>query len=258
MYEWFADELRRIRWPGFHRLAPCPNLDALDPRLPPSYVAFIHEFGAGNLYLRDGYYQMGVKCPPEPIQTSEGECFVVGYTESIDVVFIASELAIGIEARLYDLIDGVPEEVAFDFASWLEISANDVREEYSKEEWLQLERGPTPFDESELAIVKARRAFTSELLGAGRGPHDLRVRIRNGSDRVLPWLTVGVRHREGVVQGGVPIDVSSIRPGEEKLVDVPGYLTLEPEDAVLIDLPEPTPATRNEYSELATSGPMKR
>jgi hypothetical protein len=256
MYEWLDDELTRIRWPGFHELHPCAVPDQLDCRLPPSFLAFARRYGAAKLYLRDKYYQLGVLCPPELVG-SEQELLMIGFIGESEAVLRIDELVAGREARVYELVEGVPEEVAFDFSSWLEICAADCREEYGTDEWARLERGPDPFTADEEAIVEARKRFSWDLVGGG-ADRGLRFRIRNGSDRTLPALTIGVRHKDGAVEARLPVDVSRIGPGEEQIVEVPGYATLEPQDALAFELPAPTPATRDAYAELARTGPMIR
>lgn len=259
MYEWLEDELKRIRWPGFHVVVACTEANALDPRLPPSYLEFVRRFGSAKLYRRDRHYQLGVLCPPEPSSVDGNDVLLVGHCTENDVAMRVEDVARGQEARIYEVIDGALEEVAFEFSDWLEACASDAREDYTAEEWGTLEQGPPPFTPEEDAIVKARREFVWELLGAGTGPKNaLRFKVRNSSNRSLKAFTIGVRHRQGEVEARLPIDVSAIAPGDEKIVDVPGYVTLPADEVVAFDLPEPTPAERDLYAELATAGPMKR
>lgn len=259
MYDWLEDELKRIRWPGFHDVTAGADANAFDPKLPPSYQEFVRRFGAAKLYRQDGFYQIGVRCPPEPARVADGDALLIGHCASNDALMRVEDLAEGQEARIYELIDGELEDVAFNFGEWLEACASDAREDYSAEAWARLEQGPPAFTPDETAIVEARKRFSWEFLGAGTGLRNaLRFKIRNGSNRTLRSITIGVRHRQGVVEARLPIDVSSIPPGNERIVDVPGYETLSPDDAVAFDLPDPTPAERDRYAELATSGPMKR
>ncbi|MBS0168374.1 MAG: SMI1/KNR4 family protein [Nitrospira sp.] len=259
MYEWLEEELRRVQWPKFHHVSKAGARELIDPTLPASYREFVKKFGAAKLYRRNDHYQIGVLYPPELVRIAGSNALLVGYSIGIDVFFRMEDLAEGQEARIYELIDGNLEEVAFDFRDWLETCATDARDEYSSSDWARIEAGPQPFTRNEKAIIEARACFSVQLIGIGeQTPNTLRVKIRNGSDRFLQWLTIGVRHKDGVVEARLPVDVSSIKPGEERILDVPGYVTLSARDAVVFELPPPTPAERDLYSELATSGPMKR
>ena len=255
MYEWLRAELDRVRWPGFHVVTSCR--ETLDNKLPPSYLAFVRQFGSAKLYRQSHHYQVGVLCPPETAELPEGAALCIGYWLSTDAYFKTSELAEGREVSVYEMQDGDLEDVAPDFATWLEACANEANEEYTKEERVRLEGGPDGFTAEEQAIVDARRKFSWQFLGAGEG-NKLRLLVRNNSDRVLKALTLGIKAKGGVVEGVLPVDTREITPGSERIVEVDGYATLPSADAVVFDLPEPTPAERNRYSELATSGPMKR
>jgi hypothetical protein len=255
MYEWLRDELGRIRWPGFHVIEPCHS--PLDPTLPPSYLAFAREFGFAKLYRWNSRYQVGVYCPPELAELPEGDALLMGHCSSNEAYFKVSELAEGKEAPVYERIDGALENMAFDFASWLRTGANDAREEYGRDEWARLERGPEPFTSEEQAILDARRHVSWTFLGKGTD-NALRFSVHNRSDRRLKAFTLGIKHKDGNVQGRFSIDTSDIDPGQTRIVEVEGYATLPSEDAVVFDLPEPTPAERDRYAELATHGPLKR
>lgn len=255
MYEWLYEELRRIGWPDFHVVTPCR--DPLDGSLPPSYLAFVRRFGSAKLYSAGDYHQIEVCCPPERSRLPDGEALRIGRWLSSDAYLMASELAEGREAAVYEMTDGEMDEVAGDFETWLEACAEEAREEYSSDDWKRLERGPDPFTSEERSILKARRKFSWKFLGAGPGD-SLRFSVRNGSERFLKAITIGVKARGGVVEARLPIDTPDLAPGEERIVDVPGFATLPAEDAVAFDLPEPSPEQRDRYSELATRGPMKR
>jgi len=255
MYEWLKEQLDQIRWPDFHVIKP--SREALDRNLPPSYLAFVQQYGAAKLYLLGNYYQIGVYSPPQWARLAVGEVLGIGYWLSTDAYFKTAELAEGREAPVYEMTDGELEEVASDFASWLEACALEAANEYQQDQWMRLQRGPDPFTPEEQSLIEARRKFSWKFVGAGP-ENSLRFSVRNGSDRILKALTVGVKARDGVVEAYLPIDTLDVLPGEERILDVPGYATLPAQDAVVFDVPEPTPAKRDQYAELATSGPMKR
>ena len=79
----------------------------------------------------------------------------------------------------------------------------------------------------------------------------LRLRVHNGSDRVLSRFTIGVRYSEPAFEGAIPLDVSKIEPGETAMITSPAYQTLAAPENVELRFDEPTPADREWYRELA-------
>jgi len=255
MYEWLNEELQEIGWPDFHVVTPCRQPP--ERNLPPSYLEFARRFGNAKLYLAGDYHQIEICCPPERAPIPGGEGLRVGRWLSSDAFFKPSELAEGREASVYEVTDGELEAVTDDFVSWLEACAAEAKEEYSEDDWQRLGQRPEAFTPDELSIVEARRKFAWTYLGGGP-QNSLRFSIRNGSDRCIKALTVGVKARGGVIEARLPIDTPDLAPGEERIFEVPGYATLPSEDAVVFDLPDPTPENRDLYAELATRGPMRR
>lgn len=255
MYEWLEQELKQVNWPGFHVMEVCRG--PLDRNLPYSYLRFVRQFGTVKLYILGNYYQIGVYCPPQWTRLPEGDVLRIGYWLSSEAYFKTSELAEAQEVPVYEMIDGELEEAAPDFALWLEACAMEAKKGYTKDDWARLARGPEPFTPEEQSVVEARRKILWKFLGPGSN-NSLRFSVRNGSNRFIKALTVGVKAKDGVIEAHLPIDTSGVAPGEERILEVPGYATLPAEDVIVFDLPEPTPADKDLYAELATSGPMKR
>jgi hypothetical protein len=85
---------------------------------------------------------------------------------------------------------------------------------------------------------------------------DLQFEIHNGSNSVLPSISLGFRGKlrppkSGPLNGGIHLPVSSIAPGATKIVEFDCYKQfVAPEDAEVFDLPDPGPEDREQYWEL--------
>lgn len=114
-------------------------------------------------------------------------------------------------------------------------------------------RRPRPLSQREQAIVAARRLFTWRHVGfAGNG--DAAFEVVNGSTTRLPFLTIGVRGTN--LLGRVRLQVLEIAPGSSAVVHQDCYKDLlEPADVEFFAVEDPTPATRNQYWELARPKP---
>ena len=79
---------------------------------------------------------------------------------------------------------------------------------------------------------------------------DLQFEVHNGSDRVLPFLSIGVRGRHGEINGGAWLPVSSVLPGQTRVIERDCYKKwLRPENVEVFDLPDPEPEDRDRYWE---------
>lgn len=253
--DWLDDELARVTWKGFHVVRPYTG--PLREDLPPSYAALAARVGAARLYLSGRTHQIMIVCPPEEDLVGDVPVLRVGVANDSDAYLVVSELAAGRDVRVYEAFDGELEPTGPTFGGWLAACADEARREYSADDWARLERGPEPFTAEELALLEARRKL--EWRFTGGGPEGtLRFVIRNRSSRRVKALTVGVRAKGGDIEARLPIDTSNVAPGAEATIDVDGYATLPADEAEVYALPEPTPSERDDYAELATSGPMKR
>src|SRR5690606_32005546 len=104
------------------------------------------------------------------------------------------------------------------FEEWLKSNCEASRKLFKKKQWQQIEKGPPPFTEREQAIVEARRKFRWRVAGiAANG--DIKFAVHNGSDMVLPFLSIGIRGKNGEITGGVWLPVSTILPGETRVIE---------------------------------------
>jgi hypothetical protein len=108
----------------------------------------------------------------------------------------------------------------------------------------------------ELAILEARKHFRWRVVGVASN-EDLQFEIHNGSTITLPYLSVGIRgtlrpqnRGPGPLHGGLFLAVSSILPGETKIVEYDCYKKyVIPETTEVFEVPEPGPEDRNQYWE---------
>jgi len=78
----------------------------------------------------------------------------------------------------------------------------------------------------------------------------VRIRVANLSQRILPYFTLAVRSKDGRTAGAVWLQVGDIQPGSEKVLETDCYSHLiPPQEVILANMPEPTPAERDLYWE---------
>lgn len=263
MFEWLVDEMATIKTRKFHLVdrPASPQLrEAVENTgfpLPPSYKEFVLRFGNAKLFRRSSYWLVEVYAGPREADSDDGEPLVqFGRTHTSLAYFKEALLVEDGESPVFEWRHGQGVRQAADgFQDWLEISSRRARKQYKKKEWEAIERGPPPFTEQELAVVDARKHFQWRVVGiASNG--DLRFEIHNGSGMSLPCLSVGIRGKLrppkcGPLNGGGCLPVSSIRPGETKIVEYDCYKQfIAPEGTEVFELPEPGPEDREQYCEL--------
>lgn len=262
MFEWLIDEMSRIKTAKFYSVdgPAAPELrDAIEESeclLPSSYREFVLRFGNARLYRRGSYYLVEVYAGPREAVSDAGEPLVhFGRTHTSLAYFKQSLLVRGGESPVFEWRDGGGlQRTSDEFSQWLAAKCKAARHRYNREEWEQIEKGPRPFSEQERAVVEARRLFRWRVLGVASNG-DLRIEIRNGSNIVLPYLSVGVcgqlrPPRSGPLHGGAYLPVSSILPGETKVIEHDCYKQyVAPEDTEVIERPDPGPEDRELYWE---------
>ena len=78
----------------------------------------------------------------------------------------------------------------------------------------------------------------------------MRFEVTNGSHVRLPYLSIGIRSKDGRLIGGVWLPVSSIAPGETAIVEKDVYRDLvEPSAVEAYAKPDPDPEDRERYWE---------
>ena len=78
----------------------------------------------------------------------------------------------------------------------------------------------------------------------------LRFRVENASEMMLPYLSVGIRSKDGRIEGGVWLPTLHLAPGENAVIEKGCYRGLiEPGNLEAFPLPDPTPEDRERYWE---------
>lgn len=256
MFEWLEHELAVIKTPEFH-LVDGPADPKLEEAvvgstlpLPAAYKDFVRRFGNAKLYRRaPSSYLIHVFAGPRETTLLDGTpIYHIGFNDGA-IVYVkpASE---GHEGSIFEFELNAEDRVSDDFETWLAASCAHVRGRYGKEKWEEILRGPEPFGPDELEVIEARRRIRWRVVGIdGAGNHVLEV--LNGSDRVLPVLTVGVRSRDHRLNGAVWLSIGHIGPGASASLHVDCYKDLvRPGEIEVFDMPDPTPIDREQYREL--------
>lgn len=259
MYEWLERELSEIRWKRFH-VVDGPVSDDLRTAIEnspvpvsPSYKEFALRFGNAKLYkvLGMGYWTIRVFGAPREVKrkTTGEDLLWVGTYREVYVYFRANELAPGEEAPVYLGGRNGFRRAGDGFASWLRLCADRTRKKYTKREWERILRGPDPFTEEEMSIVEARRLFRWRVVGFSDNG-DIRIKVTNGSRIRLPYLSIGIRARDGSLEGGVWLPVAGIAPGQTAIVEKDAYKdVLQPSNLEAYPEPDPDPEDRERYWE---------
>ncbi len=257
MYEWLKQEMAEIRWRRFFLVdGPASEefrqrVEQLDPLLPPSYKEFIFEFGGAKLYRELGAHKVAVYPGPKECTLTETaeKALWIGSSASGWAYFKTADFNRNAEVPVFEGKTRRVVRVADSFEQWLKSRCHRARMSYTKNEWNQYVNGPAPFTDREKSVVDARRKFRWKVVGISE-KGDLRFEVHNGSDMVLPRLSVGIRRSDNAFEGGIKLDVSKIKPGETGLVEEDCYkFQVPPEKVVVVDEPDPEPEDRDRYPE---------
>jgi hypothetical protein len=259
MYEWLEAELTETRWRRFH-VVDGPASDGLRAMIEqspipisPSYKQFALRFGNAKLYqvLGKEYYGITVFAAPRKVDRKKAgdDLYWIGWYGEVYVYCRANDLAPGQESPIYQGGRNGFRRVGDAFGSWLRLCAERARKKYKKREWETILRGPDPFTVDELGIVEARRLFRWRVVGLSDSG-DIRFEVTNGSRGRLPYLSIGIRSKDGRLNGGVWLPVSTIAPGETAIVEKDAYKNLvKPSDIEAYPKPDPDPEDRERYWE---------
>jgi hypothetical protein len=256
MFDWLATEIEMIKTRRFHVTtgpADIPLLAAIeasDAPLPHTYKEFVRRFGGAKLYRQGLGYLVGVWVPPKREQSWQGEqLYGIGHYQSSTAYFKGSFLR-GEETT--PVFEGFPSrqvQVADSFEAWLTKRCKAARKTYKRQKWAEIVAGPPPLTPEERKVVEARRLFTWRVVGI-TPERDLLIEVHNGSEIVLPFLSIGVRRKDGGMFGGIWLPVSDIYPGKTALVAFDVYKKMvNPSEVELIPEPDPEPEDREHYWE---------
>ena len=261
MYEWLEQEIAEVKTPGFHVVDGVPS-EAFQREvlrgavsLPPSYREFIFRFGNARLYKQGSGYLLGVQAIPDQARSETAEPLLrIGHFDDARAYLKQTLLSTPEpESPIFEWTSHGLIEIAGSFGDWLEKRSNTARRRYGKRRWAEILRGPKPFSEEEEAIVAARRQFKWRLLGVSDDSL-CRFEVENNSSRTLPYLSIGVRSRDGRVSGRVWLPVAQLPPGTKVVITKECYKgVMSPEELEAFPLEDPGPQDRDRYWEFRVS-----
>lgn len=265
MFEWLEQEIKEVRTKGFHMVEgptvpPTMRGQSLtDPPSFHSYREFVRRFGNARLYrLSLGAYTVGVFAEPVGVAFLDGSAFYkIGFSDSgtaylriLDDQKESPVYEFDGDLRECDRVSGRWRKAADTFEDWLVRRCSRKRRQLGKRRWAEIVRGPKPFSEAEIAIVEARRQIEWRVVGIN-AEGQVVINIVNKSCVRLPVLLLGVRSRDGTLEGAVSVKIGHIGPGQFAVCPVNCYRNLvSAEEIEVFALPDPLPDTRDDYPEL--------
>ena len=260
MFEWLEQEILEVKTPRFYSITGPPDsklraaITGSNMPLPTSYKEFILKFGNARLYRnsRNNSYRIGVFAGPRKAILEDGTViYHIGFHEGASV-YVKPESKLT-EHPIYEFEKDLEEKVAGSFEEWLSASCARARTAYGRAQWAEILHGPNPFTPAEEEILTARQLMRWKLLGIDAdGSHIFEV--TNRANRTLPALTVGVRSRNGRLNGAIRLEISHIGPGQTDVLHANCYKGLAaPEQIEVFVLPDPKPEDRDFYWELRAS-----
>lgn len=257
MYEWFEKELAEVKTPGFHLVDGPASEDFMREvlrgplALPPSYREFIFRFGNARLYKQGSGYSVGVRAVPDSAESETGELLRrIGHFDDARAYLKETLLSTSEpESPVFEWTTHGLTRVAGSFDEWLEKRSHAARRRYGQKRWAEVVRGPKPFTNEEQAIVDARRLFKWRLLVVSDNSV-CRFEVENNSPRTLPYLSIGIRSRDGRVSGSVWLPVSDLPPGAKAVIEKECYRgVVSPHELEAFPLADPGPQDRDRYWE---------
>lgn len=257
MFEWLENEISQVRTPQFHMVDGPANANLRKAviesnlPLPPSFKEFVLKFGNAKLYRNapNGSYRIGVFAGPrDAILNDETHVFHLGFHDGAKIyVKPVSYLA---ELPIFEF-EEEEEKVADNFEEWLIVSCASARKSYGNEKWAEIMRGPEPFTVEEQELIEARRRILWRVLGIDAARNRI-FEVTNTGIRALPVLTVGIRSKDGRLNGAVLLKIGHIGPGQTAILHIDCYKDLMPPAEIeAFSLPDPQPEDRERYEELA-------
>ncbi len=257
MFEWLEREIAEIKTARFHVVdgpAPASLREAMvrsSLALPSSYKDFVLKFGNAKLYrrARSDSYRVGVFAGPRELRLNDGAlAYQLGFHDGA-IVYVKPETGTP-DIPVFESEAGTEEKVADDFAEWLIASCLHARSMYGTEEWAEILRGPKPFTAEEQAVIEARRLIQWRVHGVDTSGNHI-FEVVNAGTRTIPVLTVGVRSKDGRLNGAILLRIGHIGPGQTSTLHVGCYKDLMPPHEIeVFALPDPRPEDREGYAEL--------
>lgn len=252
MFEWLQKELQAVKTPRFHLVE-----GAVDPRLsdaiigskvplPLSYKEFVLKFGNAKLYRnsRNGYL-ITIFAGPREISNGGDGAYQIGYHDGASVCIVTRDG----RGQIFEIESNAWVNVSEDFENWLEDACTTARRQFGRKVWNDILRGPQPFTESEKRMLENRSMIRWRAIGVNPDGN-IKIEVKNGGKSILKAITIGVRSRDGHLNGAVRLDIETIVPGGIGTLDVDCYRDFVTATEVeLFELPSPKPEDREYYFE---------
>jgi hypothetical protein len=221
-------------------------------QVPPSYKQFVETFGNSKLYRhsRNGYV-IGVFAAPRETTAKDGTpIYHLGWHNGASVYLKPKPDSAQLPIFEFEEVE---ETVGATFEGWLAQACGRARSSFGKRKWAEILRGPQAFTEAEKAVVESRRLFEWKVVGLDSAGNHI-FEVKNASQRTLPVLTLGIRSKDGRLNGAVRLDTRHIPSGQRALVHMDCYKDLVPAKEIeVFGLPDPQPEDREYYQEFRES-----
>jgi hypothetical protein len=265
MFEWLQQEIGKIKTRRFHVVegpadaALRAAIEGFEVPLPRSYKEFVLRFGHAKLFRSragEGYNLIVYRPPPDKEQSWKGEdLYVIGHYADEDAYFKGPHLHGEDETPVFEGDPSRHVKVSDGFVEWLLKRYKGVRRTYGKQKWAEIVAGPAPFTLQEQRIIEARKKFPWRVVGITPN-QEFVIEVHNGSEMVLPYLSIGVRRKDGSPFGGIFLPVAHIHPGQTAIVAHDAYANvLPPSEVKLVPAPDPEPEDRDRYWEFKALSP---
>lgn len=223
-YSWLVNEIGEVKTPKFFDIdGPALSVyrNAFETTkfpIPPSYEAFVSQFGSAKLYKQHAGYALKVRATPiEAISKSGKRLLCFGYYQGYQACFKIEHLGDGKESAVFESREnGRLIRIADDFTKWLKIRSDVIHKEIGRKRWAEIVRGPTPFTLKEKEIVEGRGLYSWQIVGIAHND-DIIFKVHNGSNVILPYYSIGIRDKVGELSGKIWLPVAQIKPGATHL-----------------------------------------
>jgi hypothetical protein len=106
-----------------------------------------------------------------------------------------------------------------------------------------------PFTQAEIDMLSERQRIVWSHTGA-TPEGDQELTVENHSNRRFLKLTIGVRSKDGRLNGAAWVDISGIAAGAQGRLTIPCYKgAIDPRLIQLVNLPDPQPEDRAFFAE---------
>ena len=198
-----------------------------------------------------GIPQMAVYAPNASrlANHSVGKVVEIGFVQATSLYVLLDES--GLTDCVYEGQIDSSKSTGLSLEQWIRGTHDRLKMKFGKRAWEAVVAGPAPFDDCEMAIVRARCHFKWRVLGF-TDDRLVRFEVTNASKIFLRYFTIGVRDVNGTrLTGAIPLPVSKIAPGQSAELSVDCYRdSVDPRLLTFFDFAEPIPETRLRFWEL--------